>query len=141
MNSIFLDSDVIIDWLLVRDPFYKDSKSLFEWIDSGKLKAFTSTLICSHVYYFASKANGHKMGLQSVRNVMRLVFPLAVSYDQLNQALDSQFSDFEDAIQYCTALTEPRITAIVTRNAKDFPQSRLPVYSPAQYLDLLKTQQ
>ena len=140
VNSIFLDADIILDWLSVRKPHYNDSRTLFRTIDSGMVNAFTSTFICSHLYYFVSKTFDHDTAVNSVRNIMKLVFPLPVSNEVLHLALDSAFPDFEDAIQHFTALTNPKISAIITRNKESYKHSRLPVYNAGDYIDFLNNQ-
>ena len=134
MTDIFIDTDVIIDFITDRQPFSGEAASLFNSIDNGKVKGYTSALSYSNLYYVLSKYAPHKKVIALLNELSELVGILKVDDSIVKAALASDFKDFEDAIQYYTALGNKRINVIITRNVKDYKKSSLPVMTPGTYL-------
>ena len=134
MTDIFIDTDVIIDFITDRQPFSGEAASLFNSIDNGKVKGYTSALSYSNLYYVLSKYAPHKKVIALLNELSELVVILKVDDSIVKAALASDFKDFEDAIQYYTALENKRINVIITRNVKDYKKSSLPVMTPGTFL-------
>lgn len=134
MNKLLIDTNVIIDLLAKREEFYVDSLKLFSLADRNEIELIVSTLSIANSYYLLNDV----MKLKNVRAVIRK-FKVLVNSFSLNDKIiefalnDKNFKDFEDGIQYYTAL-EANCKAIVTRNTKDFKKSSLPVLRPNEYL-------
>ncbi len=135
-DKIFLDTNVALDHLADRQPFAEYAHRLFALAETGGLIIFVSALSFSNLYYIVRKLKGHSEALALLRKLKRLVNVSAVRASEIQQGLDSSFSDFEDAIQYFSAKTETGIMAIVTRNKDDFAHSEIPVFSPDEYLGM-----
>jgi len=134
MNKLLIDTNVIIDLLAKRDKFYIDSLKLFSLADRNEVELYVSTLSIANSYYLLNDV----MKLKNVRSIIRKFKVLVNSYPLNNKIIelalnDKNFKDFEDGIQYYTAL-EANCKVIVTRNTKDFKKSSLPVLRPNEYL-------
>lgn len=127
MTNIFVDTNILIDFIADRKPFSKSAAKLFDYAEKGKVKLFVSALSYSNVYYVVKKAASHKEMITILRELESMTETLDVTKAIIKASLNADFKDYEDAIQYCTALSKKRISAIVTRNTKDYKNSNLAV--------------
>jgi predicted nucleic acid-binding protein len=134
----FSDSDVILDGMLDRQPFSFHTKTIFNLSAKSQIKIFFSSIIFTNVYYIVNKTFGKKKANESLESLLDYCGILSVGETEIRKAYKSEFLDFEDGIQYQVALQHPGIKGIITRNKKDFKSSKLPVYSPLEFLDLFK---
>lgn len=131
MTKIFVDSDVILDLLEERAPFHSEAELFFDAGERALFELYSSSVVFTNVYYvlkFFYKMKNPKPLLLRLREYVRL---LGVDEDAIDQALHSSFKDFEDAVQYYTAL-EADMDFIVTRNLKDYKNSEIPVVLPQE---------
>ena len=133
MTKLFIDSDVCLDVLVPRTPFATDAAKLFSLIHEGRAMGIVSALGLVNVYYFLRKDLGKEQAKMSLSKFKTLVVVQEVTDQIISQALLTDFSDFEDAVQYLTA-KKAKAEVILTRNTKDFKKSTLPVYTPEQFL-------
>lgn len=134
MIRAFIDTDVILDYLSGRKQFATSAARVFESIHRGQVKAYTSSLSFSNLYYVLRKHHPHQKlvsKLEALSDYMKIA-----SVDELiiKKSLKSSFRDFEDAIQYQTAISVKGIRILVTRNIKDFKESELAVMTPETFL-------
>ena len=134
MENVFIDTDVIIDFLTDRKPFSIESAKLFTLIDQKKIKGCVSSLCFSNLYYVLRRFGSHKKVMTSLQGLSELVDILKVDSDIIKSSLLSEFKDFEDAIQFFTAKEYKKIDCIITRNIKDYKDSSLPVMTPETFL-------
>ena len=134
----FLDSDVIIDYLLKRMPFNVPAREIFILAFNRKIEVATSSLAISNIHYISRKQVGRDESLKLIADFLELCKIISVSELEIREALKSNFFDFEDAIQHFSALSDPKIEGIITRNKTDFQKSKLPVFSPEEFLSLFK---
>ena len=134
MTELFIDSDVIIDFLIDRKPFSQHAAKIFSLIAHKKVKGYSSSLCFSNIYYVLSKYASHKIIISKLMELSELIRILKVDEKIILSALHSNFKDFEDSIQYFTAIEHKSIDIIVTRNIKDFKKSELPVLTPETFL-------
>ena len=137
MENIFIDTDVIIDFLADRKPFSKESAAIFSLIDQKKIRGYVSSLSFNNLYYILKKAGSHKKIMKSLQDLSEMVGILKVDSEIIKSAILSGFKDFEDAVQYFTALEHKRINCILTRNVNDFKNVLLPVMTPKSFLAAL----
>ncbi len=134
MIKILVDTNVIIDLLAKREKFYLDSLHLFSLADQGKIQIIISTLSIANTHYLLNDVMKMKEARVVIRKFKVLVDSYALSDKIIELSLnDKNFKDFEDGIQYYTAL-EANCNAIITRNTKDFKNSSIPVFRPKEYL-------
>ena len=130
MTDVFIDTDVIIDYITDRKPFSDHAEIIFTLIENRKLRGHTSALCFGNLYYLINQQLSRKMTLSILKDLAGILNILKVNEDAVLQALESDFKDFEDALQYYSASDYKRIDLIVTRNVKDFKHSDLPVMTP-----------
>ena len=133
MAALFIDTDIILDLLLERVPFYTWSARLFTLADKGVIKAAISSLSFNNLDYMLSKQYGRPESRRILGQFKLLVSVLAVDDKIISLALSSSFADFEDAIQYYTAL-ENNIPVLITRNLKDYKEAAIPVMTAETFL-------
>jgi predicted nucleic acid-binding protein len=134
MENVFIDTDVIVDFLTDRKPFSLESAKIFSLIDQKKIKGCVSSLSFSNLYYVLRKFGTHKKVISSLQDLSELVDILKVDSDIVKSALTSDFKDFEDSIQYFAAQEQKKVDCIITRNIKDYKDSSLPVMTPETFL-------
>ena len=133
MESVFVDTDIILDLLSFREPFYVHSANLFSLADLKKIRISVSSLSFSNLHYILSKQTSAAQSRKQLLKFKTLVTVLPVTDKIVELALASDFKDFEDGMQYYTAL-EQGIKMILTRNLKDFKTAGVPVMTSEQFL-------
>jgi predicted nucleic acid-binding protein len=133
LKKIFFDTDVILDISIKRELDTKDSVKLINLVENGLFEGYTSTIIFSNIYYIQRKLIGHKVSIDFLKNLRLLVTVLNVDDSIIQKSLESDFNDFEDAIQYFTAI-ENNMDCIITRNVDDYKKSIIPIYTPTELL-------
>lgn len=137
IHHILIDTDVILDFLFDRKPFSEDSAKLLSFCEKGEIKGFVTAIMLSNIYYLLRKSAKHEKVIESLKSLL-LILDISVTNRQAVQnALDSDFKDFEDALQNFSAQMEKDITIIVTRNIKDYKTSSLSIMTPETYLKTL----
>lgn len=134
MTDLFIDTDVIIDFLIDRKPFSREAAIIFTLIEQKKLKGFSSSLTFSNLYYVLRKIESHNKVISKLDSLSKMVGILKVEEQTIKNALASGFPDFEDSIQYFSAVDSKKIDVIITRNIRDFKKSEIPVMTPEDFL-------
>jgi len=133
LNKLFIDTDVILDFMTAREPFALDAARIFSLSEKKKISTCTTGLVFSNAYYILRKLGPHKKVIEKLTQLARLIDVIGLPKVAVMQALGSEFSDFEDALQHFAALSED-VKIIITRNTKDFKHSQMAVLTPDQYL-------
>lgn len=137
MDKILVDTNIVLDLLAKREKYLSEAQSLFTLADKRKVKLFISSLTIANTYYILSQNLKFSDARKILRQFKVLVEVLPMDNKIIDLSLDSDFKDFEDAIQYYTAI-ENNIELIITRNLKDFKKSKIPVLSAKNYIESLK---
>jgi predicted nucleic acid-binding protein len=133
MQKLFIDTDIILDLLTAREPFYEYAATLFSLADNGKVSLHVSSLSFSNLNYMLSKQYSTTQARKLLSKFKTIVKVLAVDEKITELALSSDFKDFEDALQYYTAISN-NIKMLITRNLKDYKHADIPVMTAEQYL-------
>ena len=133
MDKIFVDTDIILDLLSGRQPHYNFAAEVFSLADEGDIMIFVSSLSFANVNYILSREFKADQVRKKLLNFKTLVSVLSVHDKIIELALASEFHDFEDAIQYYTAI-ENDIATLLTRNVKDFRKADISVMTAEQYV-------
>ena len=135
---VLVDTNVLLDVLVKREPFYADSAAIWALAEQGKLDGLVSAISFADVFYMMRRW-AHAGAARQAVVLMRSVFtPVVCDAAVINQAIDSGLADFEDALQYYTAV-RTGAGCILTRNAGDFPREpALLVLSPQEFLAQLR---
>ena len=130
---VFVDTDVVLDLLARREPFHPHAAKLFTLADRGVLKVCVSSLSFSNLHYILRKETSGRRAVEILKTFRKLVTVLPVDDAIVASALDSGFTDFEDAIQYHTAQAA-KVTVLLTRNIRDYRKPVITVCTPEEYL-------
>ena len=138
MGKIFIDSDIILDLFAKREPFYPYAADLFSLVEKGIIKAYVSPIIMVNLHYVLRKLKNKDQAIKALHKLKLLVKILPVNEKVIELALASDFTDFEDAIEYYTA-RGTGIKYFLTRNKKDYKKADITIMSAEEYLELLKS--
>ena len=133
MNRIFLDTNVILDLLGERVPFYDSIAKVATLADQKKLTLIVSPLSFTKIDYVLNKYEIAESVLNKLRKFKIICEVCEVNEETIDKALNSSFKDFEDALQYFTAL-QANCSIIITRNGKDFKQATIPIMTAEEFL-------
>ncbi len=137
MKNIFLDTNIVLDLLAHRMPFYTEAAKLFSLADKKKIKLSISALCLADSNYILSKQHPEMEARKVLRKFKVLVSVLPLDDKISELALNSDFKDFEDAIQYFTAIENDQ-DLIITRNQSDFKESKIPVMTAGEFIKSIK---
>jgi predicted nucleic acid-binding protein len=133
MEKLLVDTNIVIDLLSKREEFFQEAQELFTLADNNEVVLFVSALTFANTHYLLAKYQKLDEARKTLIKFKVLVNVAALDDKIVELALVSDFKDFEDAIQYHTAL-ENEVDIIITRNKKDFKNSKLPVMTAKEYL-------
>ena len=137
MKRVFVDANIIIDLLCERYPWFPQVMRIFNMGDRGQIELYCSSLSLGTASYLME---ARKMSPQDIFEgidlLCQICTPTVVDVSVVRAALDSDFTDFEDALQHFSAKTVDA-ECIVTRNKKDFNTSEIPVYELDEFMTLL----
>jgi len=139
-SKIFVDTDVIIDFLIDRHPYAIPASVIFDLAEKKELEATTSSLCLSNVHYITRKIVGEAKAREIIQDLIEIIDVMPVDKKDIIHAINSNFKDFEDAIQHSVATSDKSIRAIVTRNTKDYKKSIIPVFNSDTYVQMIKNE-
>ena len=139
MKSIFLDTNVLIDFFADRKPFSIDAARLFDYSLKKKINIYISAVSYNNIYYIVQQSLSHAETIKMLTEISEWTNVIDLTKDIINKSLTSDFKDFEDAIQYHCAKSINKIDLIVTRDTKDFKISSLPILSPKEAVALIES--
>ena len=122
-HSVFWDTNILLDILLEREPFFTPAAKLWLMVEQGTLCGFVSTLSLTTIDFIVKRHADQKADRNAIRAIRKVFKFAGVSASTAEKAIDSKITDFEDAIQYFCAI-EAKVDCIVTRNRGDFPLPR-----------------
>ena len=134
MKSVLIDTDVILDFFFDRKPFSDDAAGVLSLCEAREIKGFITTLILSNVYYLLRQNSTHEKVVEKLRQLISITEVLTTDKDAILKALNSNFRDFEDALQNYSAELYGKVDIIITRNIKDYKNSALGIMTPGNYL-------
>jgi predicted nucleic acid-binding protein len=137
-DKLFLDTNVVLDLLGERDPFYNSAAKIATLADKGEIDLVVSALTYSTVYYLLSRFEDKELVKEKIRKFKVIVETSDLTDKIVDKGLSSKFSDFEDSLQYYCAI-KMDCKLLITRNGKDFKESEIPVLTPDEYLNSLRT--
>ena len=134
MDTILIDTDVCIDFLTARMPWYGEAIQIFEACEEGRISGYVSGLSYSNLFYILRKDNAFQSTVSMLSDLRKISKVSPISTHTVDWSLSKQWTDFEDAMQYQSAV-ESGCRAVVTRNLHDYRMaSSLPVLSPADFI-------
>ena len=131
--NVFVDTNVLLDVLTRREPFYADSVAIWTLAERGRIRGFVSAVSFTNIFYIVRKLRDRRTARRTLTLLRDTFTPVACTAQILNQAIDADIKDFEDAVQYCSAVSAGA-DCIVSRDPDHFPRTELPVLPPAEFL-------
>ncbi len=133
--KIYLDTNVILDVVLIRHPFFSDAQKILEWCEEKTVPGYTSVLSFSNIAYIQRPRTPPRARIPKLIALRSIITPVDVTATILDQALYSNFKDFEDAMQYFCARS-CGADYLVTRNTEDFAPAEMAVVTPKDFLSI-----
>ena len=130
---IFLDTNVLLDIFMRREPFYDASAQVVYACECGRFTGGFTTLTACNIAYALRKQMGGAQTIQAIRQLASIIEPIGTSVESLLRSLETPNRDFEDAVQAHCAL-EWHADAVVTRDKSGFASCTIPVFSPTEFL-------
>lgn len=130
----FVDTNVLIDLITIREPFGTNAVKLFEKAKSENWKFYTSAISISTTYYIASRTEGTENAKNIINGLLGFIEIIPADRLVLKTAVSSKINDYEDAIQFQCALRISDMNGIITRDLKGFKHSTIPVFAPEEVL-------
>ena len=133
---VLIDLNVLLDVLQKRQPFYPSSAGVLAAAEAGRIEGFVAAHSITTLFYLFQKDKGAAEARAAITNLLQLVKIAPVDQGTIEQALNLDFRDFEDAVQMISAV-QCRLDCLVTRNIKDYQPALLPVIQPVDFLATL----
>jgi predicted nucleic acid-binding protein len=134
MKHYLVDTNVIIDLLINRDGA-DDAARILDGAERGEYRLSLCSLSITNIYYSLRKYLTHNERINCLTQLCEMVYSLPVNHKVITAALKSNWADFEDAVQYFSALADGSVNGIITRNGKDFRLSEIPIILPSAFFN------
>ena len=138
MKKVLVDTDVILDFFFDRKPFSEDSAKILSLCENGKIKGFATSIMLSNIHYLLRKTASHEKVIEKLKMLLKIIDVIITDKKTVEDALNSEFKDFEDALQNFSAQNTNDIKIIITRNIRDYKTSKLSVMKPETYLKTIQ---
>ncbi|UTC89596.1 PIN domain-containing protein [Treponema denticola] len=133
IKKVFIDTDIILDVALAREPFFSSSKTILAMAENNIIIGNISSNCVANIYYILRKSGGDNKARKFILNIVKYITVIAIDHQNVLEALKSKFSDFEDALQHSSAV-ENRCEYIITRNIEDYKSSKIKVLLPEEFI-------
>lgn len=134
MKKILIDTDVILDFFFDRKPDSDNAAIIFSLCERKLIEGFITPVIISNTYYLLKRTARHEKVVDKLKQLFTITKVLKMDGKIAENALNSDFKDFEDALQNYSAVNNGEIEAIITRNVKDFKKSEIGVLTPEDFV-------
>ncbi|AFZ60039.1 PIN domain-containing protein [Anabaena cylindrica FACHB-243] len=134
--KVLLDTNIIIDIALERQPYVTNSETVLAFVEQGQIEGYISASTISDLYYIIRKQKGRDLTIEFLQEILTFCQIATVNQAVISMAFTTNFKDFEDAIQYSTAVVN-QLDAIITRNPQDFPVISPRILTPDQLIEEL----
>ena len=135
MHRILVDSDVILDLFMAREPHHSVALRFFSYLDlnSSTVVGHVSPLAIANVAYILTKAQALSYAIKKIRVLRQILKVVSLGSPAVDAAIATPGKDFEDTLQYQCAVAN-KLSTIVTRNAKDYPRDAVTIVTPQEFL-------
>lgn len=134
--SVLIDLNILLDVLQRREPFYAASAGILAAAERGQIRAYLASHTLTTLFYLIAKDQSPGVARTMIQEILTFIQVADVTQAAIESALTFPMTDFEDAVQLAAAL-QAKVDYLVTRNIKDYPETRLPVLAPAELLTYL----
>lgn len=131
---VLIDTNIVLDFLLQREPFFQDAELLFQAIDMGQIIGYVTATTLTDIFYISRRhTRSIEQARQAVLETLTVMAICPIDRAVLESAFNSGLADFEDAVQIFSAVAQG-LDAIVTRDVQGFLSSSVPVLSVEELL-------
>ena len=131
--TILIDINILLDVLQRREPFYEASARLLTLAETGRIRGFIAAHSVTTLFYLIQKDKSSAHARASITNLLQFLELAPVDQTTIEQALNLDYRDFEDAVQMISAL-QCKAEYLLTRNVTDYQPALLPVIQPVDFL-------
>ncbi|CCI07775.1 type II toxin-antitoxin system VapC family toxin [Microcystis aeruginosa] len=131
--KVLLDTNIIIDIALERQPYFTNSETVLAFVEQGQIEGYISASTISDLYYLIRKQKGRDLTIEFLQEILTFCQIATVNQAAIIMAFTTNFQDFEDSIQYSTAVVN-KLDAIITGNPQDFPIVTPRIITPEQLI-------
>jgi predicted nucleic acid-binding protein len=131
--TVLIDLNILLDVLQKREPFYETSARLLAMIETGKIKGYIASHSITTLFYLIKKDRSIAEARAIITNLLQFMKVAAVDQSTIEQALNLDYPDYEDAVQMISAL-QCKADYLITRNCKDYQPPLLSVMQPVDFL-------
>lgn len=136
--KVLYDTNILLDVFLERKPFVDASSRITGYAEQGVLEGWICATTVTTIHYLLTKSLTSKKAKYYLKELLKIFHVTSVTKTVLENALDSDFGDFEDSVLHQSAL-HSGLDVILTRNQKNFKKSNIPVYTPEELLKIIKS--
>jgi len=136
MKTVLVDTNVALDILLNRSDFYPAAMSAFVLAEQNIITGYVSASSVTDIFYIASKDLGKNGAWKAIKHLLQVFYPAAVTGNDIYKALELEWDDFEDAVQFIVGESFS-VDYIVTRNAADFAPGSIPAVTPERLMRVM----
>jgi predicted nucleic acid-binding protein len=133
--KIFLDTNVILDVLTKREPFYIDSSKVLTLVNEKIVSGYTSAITINNIYYILKKLKDKETAKNFITEILESFEIISLNKNILNRANKISIDDYEDGIQFFSAL-DSGCDFLITRNYKDYPKLGIKIMSPEEFINM-----
>ena len=134
--KLLIDTNIVLDVLLQREPFFRDAVKVMNLAQYDDVHEYVSASAITDIYCIAHKQiKDRKLVLDLIKRLLMVVSIAAVTEQEIRNALETEWKDFEDAVQYSVALLN-EMEGLVTRNPGDYERTDISIWSPEQVLKM-----
>jgi len=132
-SIVFIDLNIILDVLQKREPFYESSAQLLAAVETGLIEGFIAAHSITTLFYLIQKDKSSAEARANITNLLQFLKIAPVNQSTIDQALNLDYKNFEDAVQMISAL-QCKSECLLTRNISDYQPPLLPVLKPVDFL-------
>lgn len=134
---ILVDTNVILDVLLKREPYVKEAQSIITKCANQELTGYLAAHSIPNLFYVLRKSYSQQERREFIRNLCDIFYISDLTVEKILSAVDNEeFTDFEDCLQEECAV-EVKADYIVTRNPADYKKSRVQIIEPSEFVKLI----
>ena len=134
--TALIDTNVVLDILLKNTTFIANSRVILELAEQKRFIGYISASAITDIFYISRKKLGQKVAQEAIKHLLHIFYPATVSGEHIYSALDLEWTDFEDSVQYIVG-KGLSVDYIVTRNIQDFTYGHIDTVTPEQFIQII----
>jgi predicted nucleic acid-binding protein len=134
--KVLIDINIILDVLQKREPFYTNSAHLLALVEAGRVEGYVAAHSITTLFYLIKKDRSSAEARATITGLLQFIKVAIVDQSTLEQALNLDYRDYEDAVQMISGL-QLKADCLITRNARDYQPALVPVVQPVEFLATL----